>query len=47
MKFCDLRCEHATYHGAENMTPGCHTEQILYCKKFERFVRKNQECLEK
>jgi hypothetical protein len=46
IKFCDLRCEHASFAsdaGLDGAT-SCRTFAALYCKKLKQIVSKNSPC---
>ena len=46
MKWCDLKCEHASVENTENAAGACRREQVLYCEKYGKLVRKNDFCVE-
>ena len=43
LRFCDLRCEYAK---PSDNTPGCMTENPIYCTKYNLEVRKSSVCLD-
>ncbi|MBD3376260.1 hypothetical protein GF406_14580 [candidate division KSB1 bacterium] len=46
IKFCDLRCEHATFADQEHVdgSNSCRTFAALYCKQLQQLVTKNAPC---
>lgn len=46
MKWCGFDCEYATAEGTEDATGACRREQVLYCRKFQKFVKRNATCIE-
>ncbi len=46
MKWCDFTCEHATVQGSDNTTGACRREIVLFCKKHQKLVKKNNICIE-
>jgi len=46
IKFCDLRCEHASFPREENLdgSNSCRTFAALWCSLLEQHVTKNAPC---
>ena len=46
IKFCDLRCEHATFPDKEHIdgSNSCRTFAALWCKQLNAVVTKNAPC---
>jgi hypothetical protein len=46
IKFCDLRCEHASFVDKEHLdgSGSCRTFAALWCKELESIVTKNAPC---
>jgi len=46
IKFCDLRCEHATFVTEEHLdgANSCRTFAALWCKSLQQIVSKNAPC---
>jgi len=46
IKFCDLRCEHASFPEEENIdgSKSCRTFVALWCGLLEQYVTKNAPC---
>ena len=46
IKFCDLRCEHASFPNEENIdgSKSCRTFVALWCNELEQYVTKNAPC---
>lgn len=46
IKFCDLRCEHASFPSEEDLdgSKSCRTFAALYCKQLQQIVSKNAPC---
>lgn len=46
IKFCDLRCEYASFPRQEHLdgANSCRTFAALYCKALEQIVAKNAPC---
>jgi hypothetical protein len=45
-EFCDYSCPYATMDRTNEMTGACRREIVMYCCKFEKFVKKNDFCIE-
>jgi hypothetical protein len=46
MKFCDYSCEFVDISDMKNTSDACRREMLLYCRKFQRAVKKNSICIE-
>nr|MDO8117803.1 hypothetical protein [Candidatus Sigynarchaeota archaeon] len=46
MKWCDFACEHATVQNADNTAGACRREIVLFCKKYQKLVKKNNTCID-
>ncbi len=46
IKFCDLRCEHASFPGEEHLdgAKSCRTFAALWCRALQQVVSKNAPC---
>ncbi|HOC89142.1 MAG TPA: hypothetical protein PLO28_04580 [bacterium] len=46
IKFCDLRCEHASFPTEEHLdgATSCRTFAALWCKELQQIVTKNAPC---
>jgi len=46
IKFCDLRCEHASFPSEESIDGGksCRTFAALWCDLLKQYVTKNAPC---
>ena len=46
IKFCDLKCEHASFPNEEGIdgSNSCRTFSALWCALLERYVTKNAPC---
>lgn len=46
VKFCDLKCEHASFPAAENLdgSKSCRTFAALWCDILQDYVTKNAPC---
>ncbi|HNY91700.1 MAG: hypothetical protein BWY77_00194 [bacterium ADurb.Bin431] len=46
IKFCDLRCEHASFPSAEHLdgANSCRTFAALWCRELQQVVTKNAPC---
>lgn len=46
LKWCDFSCEHATSEGTDDAAGGCRREMVVYCKKHQKLVKKNNFCID-
>lgn len=44
-EFCDYSCPFATMDHTQEMTGACRRELVLWCRKFEKLVKKNDLCI--
>lgn len=46
IKFCDLRCEHASFPGSDDIdgSRSCRTFAALWCSLLNQYVTKNAPC---
>lgn len=45
-EFCDYSCPFVTMDTTNEMTGACRREIVMYCKKFQKYVKKNDFCIE-
>jgi len=49
MQFCDMRCKYADWPKEKGLdgSNSCRTFQVLYCSLKDRYILKNEICIEK
>ncbi|MHA1820436.1 MAG: hypothetical protein ACTSU2_00335 [Promethearchaeota archaeon] len=46
LRFCDFSCLYLKAQNSENMAGDCKTELALFCSKYNKYVKKNDLCIE-